>query len=432
MRHCAFGCSSRYGAALNAAGINPKFDPYRREEYFTPLELSGPRRLQHLFVIGRTGTGKSTALKNFIRQDIASGAGCAFFDPHGDDTLQLLALVPPERQKDVVLYDPSDFDFPIGFNPSTTPHRSAARLWFGGGRLFSGDPGHSWGPQVEMFVYAGVAALLDMPDGTLMGLKFLLTSRTYRARVLSHVQDPAIRDFWETDFETHMPEREQRERTLSTLNRIGTLIADPAIRNSIGQSRTAIDFRDILDRRKIFIARLPQGELGIEKSSLIGALLLSNFHLTALRRKDRTPFHLYLDEFQHFGNDTVIQMLSGIRKFGISLTIACQYLDQLSPAMKSALLGTVGTMLAFRTGALDAKTLSPEFALNRDDTPLAALPAFRAYARTDHTIELRMPPMPDTGRTTIARKIRDRCRSQYALPRPVIDERITRFIRNTA
>jgi hypothetical protein len=250
--------------------------------------------------------------------------------------------------------------------------------------------------------------------------------------VLSHVQDPAIRDFWETDFETHMPEREQRERTLSTLNKIGALIADPAIRNSIGQSKTAIDFRDILDRRQIFIARIPQGELGIEKSSLIGALLLSNFHLTALHRKDRTPFHLYLDEFQNFGNDTVIQMLSGIRKFGISLTIACQYLDQLSPALKSALLGTVGTMLAFRTGALDAETLTPEFALNRDDTPLAALPAFRAYARTDHTTELRMPPMSDTGRPKLARKIRDRCRSQYALPRPVIDERITRFIQNTA
>ena len=115
-----------------------------------------------------------------------------------------------------------------------------------------------------------------------------------------------------------------------------------------------------------------------------------------------------------------------------SVTLACQYLDQLSPAMKSALLGTVGTMLAFRTGALDAETLSPEFALNRDDTPLAALLPFRAYARTDHTIELRMPAMPDDGRAKVARKIRDRCRSQYALPRRVIDERIGRFIRNTA
>jgi len=379
-------------------GLIRQFDPYQREEYFSPLELSVLRRLQHLFVIGRTGTGKSTALKNFILQDIASGAGCAFFDPHGDDTLQLLSLVPPERQKDVVLYDPSDFDFPIGFNPlHNVPPQRRPFVASAVVDCFRAIWGHSWGPQVEMFVYAGVAALLDMPDGTLMGLKFLLTSRTYRMRVLSHVQDPAIRDFWETDFETHMPEREQRERTLSTLNKIGALIADPAIRNSIGQSKTAIDFRDILDRRQIFIARLPQGELGIEKSSLIGALLLSNFHLTALQRKDRTPFHLYLDEFHHYGNDTVIQMLSGIRKFGISMTIARQYLDALSPGMKSALLGTIGTMLAFRTGVLDAETLSPEFALNRDDTPLAALPAFRAYARTDQTTELRMPPMPDTG-----------------------------------
>jgi hypothetical protein len=283
-----------------------------------------------------------------------------------------------------------------------------------------------------MFVYAGVTALLDMPDGTLMGLKFLLTSRTYRARVLSQIQDPAIRNFWETDFETHMPEREQRERTLSTLNKIGALIADPTIRNSIGQSKSSINFRDILDQGKIFIARLPQGELGIEKSSLIGALLLSNFHLTALQRKDRTAFHLYLDEFHHFGNSTVIEMLSGIRKFGISLTVVCQYLDQLSPAMRSAVLGTVGTMLAFRTGALDAETLSGEFALNRDDTPLPALPPFWAYARTDRTTELCMPPISQQLRPRIARKIRDRCRSQYALPRRLVEERITRFIANTA
>ena len=397
-----------------------------------PFELLPERRLQHLFVLGRTGTGKSTALKNFILQDIAAGAGCAFFDPHGDDSLQLLSLVPPDRAKDVVLYDPSDFDFPIGFNPlHNVPPLRRPFVASAVVDCFRAIWGHSWGPQVEMFVYAGVAALLDTQDGSLMGLKFLLTSRSYRARVLAQVKDPAIRDFWETDFETHMPEREQRERTLSTLNKIGALIADPTIRNSIAQSKSKIEFRDILDNRKIFIARLPQGELGIEKSSLIGALLLSNFHLTVLQRKDRTPFHLYLDEFHHFGNETVREMLSGIRKFGISLTVACQYLDQLTPQMRAALLGTVGTMFAFRTGSLDAETLSSEFALTRDDFALSALPPFRAYVRTDQTIELRMPPIEEVGRLKTARKIRDRCRSQYALPRLLIEERIGRFIRNT-
>ena len=414
-------------------GLVRQFDPHRREEFFTPFELSEERRLQHLFVIGRTGTGKSTALTNFVLDDIASGAGCAFFDPHGDDTVQLLSLIPAERQKDVILYDPSDFDFPIGFNPlHNVPQQRRPFVASAVVDCFRAIWGHSWGPQVEMFVYAGVAALIDMPDGSLLGLKFLLTSRSYRARVLAQVQDPAIRDFWQTDFETHMPEREQRERTLSTLNKIGALIADPAIRNSIAQSRTAIDFSQILDRRRIFIARLPQGELGIEKSSLIGALLLSNLHLNALRRKDRSPFHLYLDEFHHFGNSTVIEMLSGIRKFGVSLTVACQYLDQLTPAMRAAVLGTVGTMLAFRTGAIDSETLAPEFELKRDDASLSALPPYRAYVRSDRTTELRMLPLPEFGRARVARKIRDRCRSQYALPRFVIEERITRFIRNTA
>ncbi len=414
-------------------GLIRQFDPHLREEFFTPLELADERRLQHVFVIGRTGTGKSTALKSFILQDIEAGAGCAFFDPHGDDTAQLLSLVPPSRLNDVILYDPSDFDFPIGFNPlHNVPPQRRPFVASAVVDCFRAIWGHSWGPQVEMFVYAGVAALLDMPDGTLMGLKFLLTSPTYRKRVLARVADPAIRDFWETDFATHMPEREQRERTLSTLNKIGALIADPAIRNSIGQAKNAIDFADILDRRLIFIARLPQGELGIEKSSLIGALLLSNFHLHALGRNDRTPFHLFLDEFHHFGNSTVIEMLSGIRKFGVSVTLACQYLDQLSPAMRAAVLGTVGSMLAFRTGSLDAEVLSAEFELKRDDTALSALPAYRAYARIDRTTELHMPPLPEAGRAKTARKIRDRCRSQYAVPRAVIDERVARFIRNTA
>jgi hypothetical protein len=414
-------------------GLVRQFDPHLREEFFTPFELSDERRLQHLFVIGRTGTGKSTALKNFILQDIAAGAGCAFFDPHGDDTEQLLSLVPPSRQPDVILYDPSDFDFPIGFNPLRDvpplkrPFVASAIV-----DCFRAIWGHSWGPQVEMFVYAGVAALLDRADGSLMGLKFLLTSPRYRARVLADVQDPAIRDFWLTDFATHMPEREQRERTLSTLNKIGALIADPVIRNSIGQSRNAIDFADILTRKKIFIARLPQGELGIEKSALIGALLLSNFHLNALRRKDRAPFHLYLDEFHHFGNSTVMEMLSGIRKFGVSLTVACQYLDQLSPALRAAILGTVGTVLAFRTGTIDAQTFSAEFELKRDDAALSALPPYRAYVRSDQTIELRMLPMAEFKKTNMDTRIRNRCRSQYAVPRYVVEERISRFIRNTA
>ncbi|MBX3512056.1 MAG: hypothetical protein KF750_00560 [Xanthobacteraceae bacterium] len=414
-------------------GYVRQFDPHERREFFTPFALSAERRLQHLFVIGRTGTGKSTALKNFILQDIADGSGCAFFDPHGDDALQLLSLVPPSRQQDVIFYDPSDFDFPIGFNPLyrvpplRRPFVASAVV-----DCFRAIWGHSWGPQVEMFVYAGVAALLDRSDGTLLGLKFLLTSPRYRARVMAEVLDPAIRNFWETDFETHMPEREQRERTLSTLNKIGALIADPAIRNSIAQVRTKINFEAILAERKIFIARLPQGELGIEKSSLIGALLLSNFHLNALRRKERAPFHLYLDEFHHFGNGTVIEMLSGIRKFGVSLTLACQYLDQLTPAMRAAILGTAGTMLAFRIGALDAAALDPEFALSQDDIALTALPSHRAYVRADRTFELHMPGLPTSGRAKTAKSIRNRCRSQLVLPREVIEERIARFIRNTA
>lgn len=164
-----------------------------------------------------------------------------------------------------------------------------------------------------MFLYSGAAALLDFPDGTLVGLKFLLTSKTYRARVLGHVRDPAVRDFWATDFQKHMPEKERRERTLSTLNKIGQLITDPSIRNIIGQPKSRLSFANMMDSKKIFIASLRQGDLGIQKSSLIGSLLISSLHLAALQRKQiRTPFHVYVDEFHNFHGFN--EMVSGVRK----------------------------------------------------------------------------------------------------------------------
>jgi len=193
-----------------------------------------------------------------------------------------------------------------------------------------------------------------------------------------------IKDFWKTDFETHMPEREQRERTLSTLNKIGAFISDPAIRNSIGQSKTAIDLKDMMDNRKILLGKLPQGQLGIEKSRLIGALLRSHIHLTALSRTDdRTPFHICADECHNFGNNTLIEMLSGIRKFGISLVLAHQYLDQLDKPFSSALIGTVGTTVSFRLGIRDANLLTEEFELNRNHMALHELEPFTAHMRSN-------------------------------------------------
>ena len=389
------------------------------------FELDPIGRLRHVYTIGKSGVGKSTFLAHQLLQDIEEGNGIALFDPHGALADTILSNIPRRRVRDVVLFDPSDRDWPVAFNPlhNIPPERRpfvASTIV----DAFKAVWGKSWGPQLEMFLYASAAAMLDFPDGTLLGIKFMLTSKKFRTRVLSHVQDPALRDFWQTDFAKHMPDREQRERTLSTLNKIGQLITDPTIRNIIGQTHSRLSFTDVMDHRKIFIARIAQGDLGIQKSSLIGGLLLSNFHLHALQRKvPDPPLYLYADEFHNLGN--VQEMLSGIRKFGVSLNLAHQYVGQLSDEMQDAVLGTVGTMVCFRIGPKDARELAVQF--DKQPQQLADIPPYRAYVTTDrNTIEIHVPE-PDFSNKT-SKHIVQHSRSQYATPREAVERRITRFI----
>ena len=274
------------------------------------------RRFSHSLVIGKTGVGKSTALLRWILDDILDVEGIAVVDPHGDLAEAIIARVPRHRRADVIWFNPVEQPTAINIFDSVPEERKA----FVASSVTDSFKA-IWGyqdmptPALEQFLFNGARAMMDVPDGTLFGLKFLLTSPTYRRRVVSHIKDPIIADFWKTDFAEHMPEREQRQRTLSTLNKIGALISDPAIRNCIAQSKNKIDFRSIIEDRKIFIAALPQGRLGIEKASLIGSLLLSQLQLSALSRTgERTPFHLYIDECHHFAPGTLAEMLSGIRK----------------------------------------------------------------------------------------------------------------------
>ena len=213
-------------------------NPFLKQEDGTPIV--NERRFTHTHVIGKSGVGKSTALERWAIDDILNGEAIAFFDPHGHSAAEILKHVPPERRRDVIVFDPADRRFPIGFNPLHNIARE--RIPFVASSLVDSFPSlwaSSWGPQLEQFLYNGIAALLEVPDGTLLGLKFLLTAPDYRRRLLAHVRDPLIRDFWASDFERHMPEREQRERTLSTLNKIGALIADPSLGVDQGARRTA-------------------------------------------------------------------------------------------------------------------------------------------------------------------------------------------------
>ena len=212
------------------------YEKLSRTQYAHSVPIYNNVRFSHTWVLGKTGYGKSTALENWAIEDILNGDGVAFFDPHGDSIDSILLHIPPERRDAVVLFDLSDRNYPIGFNVlhgvSETDRPFVASSIVDTFKSIWAD---SWGPQLEQFLYNGVAALIEVPDGTLVGLKYLLTSARYRKQVLSFVSDRVIRDFWQTDFAIHMPEREQRQRTLSTLNKIGALISDPRVRNVIGQ-----------------------------------------------------------------------------------------------------------------------------------------------------------------------------------------------------
>lgn len=403
--------------------------PYRHQ---TPgIPVINDRRFSHTWLVGKTRVGKTTALLNWILDDIDAGNGLMFIDPHGDAIADLLLHIPPERQQDVVLCDFADVAHPIPLNvlADVAPDRRSfvasavvsifKNLW---------SYTHVPTPQLDQYLYNGTAALLEVPGSTLLGLNYLLKDDPgYRDRVTTHVLNPVIKDFWDNDFAA-IPDRERRQSVLSTLNKIGMLISDPVVRNVIGQPRMSFSIKDIMDNRKILLVSVPQGKLGIEKSAILGSLVLTLVHLTALERTDtkkRTPFHCYLDEMHHFGTSMLAEMLSGVGKFGVSLTVAHQYLHQLTVELRHALIGTVGTIVAFRIGATDAETLAPEFGFEQEDTPLPQLPPYTAYARTDETYKLDMPPVtrpehPFDHRTQARRK--------YGRQRAHVEEKIARFI----
>lgn len=371
--------------------------------------------------------GKSTFLANSFIQDIRAGNGCALFDPHGDLAEQILEYVPPWRRNDVIYFNPADIEYPIGFNPlaNVEPDRRPLVVSTVVDALYSLWP-DSWGPQLQMFLEATCGALLEMPGATLPQINLMLTDAKFRAHVLRHVKDIGVRSFWERDFAL-MPEREQRERSLSTLNKVGQFLNDFRLRNIVGQPKSGFDIDDILANRRVFIANLAQGELGIGKSRLLGALLIICFHLAALRRRDRTPFHIAVDEFQSFGASTFADMLSGIRKYGVSLTLANQYVEQLAEPLSAALFGTVGAIVAFSIGARDAQRLSPQLLLKENDL-IDQKPHSAIVRIAGRTIDIDIPRPSSKMYPTGPLRIIARSRSAFGVGRSSVEREVAEHL----
>lgn len=317
-------------------------------------DVYNPNRYQHTYVLGKSGTGKSTAIERWIIDDITNGDGVLFIDPHGQSTETILQHIPPHRVRDTILFDP--LFYPLPFNvlaDKTDKDRTTSAVV----ETLRNQWKDNWGPYPDLFVQLGVMALLEIPDASLLDLQKLLLDEDYRKRIARKVTDPLVKDYWSKTF-PKMSKKDQAERPMSTVNKLIPLIADSRTREILGNPRTSFTAREVRDKGQILLAHLNHGHLGIQKASLLTNILLSQFHNAGLQ--GARPFHIYIDECHHVG-PFLAEMLTGLRKFNVSLTLANQYLDQFTPEMRSSVLGTVGTVVAFRCRQEDGELLFSEF-----------------------------------------------------------------------
>lgn len=417
-----------------------------RTDYRNAKRLFGIRRKdrrQHMYVIGKTGTGKSTLLKNMITQDIANGEGLCVVDPHGELVEDILEKIPEDRVKDVVYLNPADIDFHIGFNILELPDPRYKHLVASGLMgIFTKIWSNVWSARMEYILNNAVLALLDSPGSTLLGIPRLLVDKDFRQQVISSVNDPVVKAFWMNEFEQWEP-RFRNEAIAPIQNKVGQFLSTTLIRNMVGQSKSTIDIFDIMNSGKIFLVNVSKGRIGEDNSALLGAMIITKIQLAAMERvripeDERTDFYLYVDEFQNFATDSFAGILSEARKYRLNLTIAHQYIGQLetdvSTKVRDAVFGNVGTMVVYRTGAGDAEFLEKEFEPEFMIQDLVNLPNHDVYLKlmvngvTSRPFSARtLPPFQVKSSPEIIRTIIDETRQRYARPRGVIEEEINRW-----
>lgn len=357
---------------------------YRNSE--VPFGIKQADRRFHMYAIGKTGTGKSTLLETLIHQDITLGRGLALLDPHGDLAQDILAHIPESRRDDLIYFDVPNNAGQFGFNP-LEPVSPAKRALAAAGLLdvFKKMWADSWGPRMEHILRNTLLALFDQPQATLADILKMLTDRNFRKTAANAITNTQVREFWLNEFE-HYPARFQVEAIAPIQNKVGAFLSDPLLNRILTQKRSTFKLRQVMDEGKILLINLSKGQLGEDTSSLLGSLLVSRIGLAALSRADipeeqRRDFFVYLDEFHSFTTLSLITMLSELRKYRTSLILANQYLAQLDPRVKEAILGNVGTMISFRVGLSDAEVIAKEFYPEISVQDLMNLPNCHAYLK---------------------------------------------------
>ena len=329
----------------------------------------GDRR-QHMYVIGKTGVGKTQFLKNMALQDINNGQGLAIIDPHGEFVEEILDNIPPHRINDVVYFNPADMEYPVSFNIMDVPDPRYKHLIASGLiGIFTKIWANVWSARMEYILANCILALLDTPGTTLLGIPRMLVDRDYRQKIINNLKDPVVKSFWINEYE-EWESRYRNEAIAPVQNKVGQFLNVSFVRNIVGQAKNTIDIDEIMNTQKILLVNVSKGRIGEDNSAILGAMIITKIQLAAMERvriseDERKDFYLYVDEFQNFATDSFVNILSEARKYRLDLIIAHQYVGQLvtdtSTAVRDAVFGNVGTMISFRVGAADAEFLEQEF-----------------------------------------------------------------------
>ena len=407
---------------------------YRNE--FKRFGIKTDDRRRHMYLIGKTGMGKSTILENMIVDDIRSGHGVAIVDPHGDLAEKIIEYIPADRVNDVIYFNPADINFPIAFNvveqvDSHLRHLVASGLIGVFQKLWA----DSWGPRLEYILRNAILAILDFPGSTLLGVVRMLSDKNYRKKVVSNIKDPVVKAFWEKEFSGYA-DKFASEAVSPIQNKVGQFLSNSLMRNIVGQVKSSIDIREIMDNGKILIMNLSKGRIGEDNSALLGAMMITKIQLAAMSRvdvpeKERRDFYLYIDEFQNFSTDSFANILSEARKYRLNLILAHQYIEQLSEKVKPAVFGNVGTMIVFRVGAADAEELVKEFTPTFTEEDLVNLPKYEMYLKlmidgiaSSPFSAAGLPPLNDLEKTGQVEAVIKYSRNKYASDRQSVEERI--------
>ena len=386
-------------------------------------------RRRHVYIVGKTGMGKTALMENMAIQDIQEGRGIGFVDPHGEAAERLLDFVPASRINDVVYFNPADLEYPIAFNVMekvSVEYRHLVASGLMG--VFKKIWPDVWSARMEYILSNAILALLEYPGSTLLGVNRMLADPDYRKKVVDRVSDPMVKSFWLQEFSRYT-QRYEVEATAAIQNKVGQFISSPLIRNIIGQVQANINMRNIMDERKILIANISKGRIGEDNSRLLGALVITKLQLAAMSRVDiseeeRKDFYLYVDEFQNFATESFVNILSEARKYRLSLILGHQYITQMEEEVRDAVFGNVGTIISFRVGAEDAEFLEKEFLPEFSAEDLVKLMIEGLAGRPFSAKTLSPFPTPEKPNKEKIIKI---SRERYGTQSSIVEEKIAKW-----